>query len=118
MHRQLFQDQATLKQIIAKIVIPNLMIREVDEERFEDDPQEFIMSDMEDSDKESRRKRSQQLLRAMCRQFESEATVICMEQINMMLAEFQSSPTDKWAAKDAAVSVWYRFEHDMAWYLF
>ena len=104
MHKALFQDQSTLLQIIAKIVIPNLMIREVDEERFEDDPQEFIMGDMEESDTESRRKRAQGLLRAMCRQFEGETTVICMEQINAMLAEFAASPGDKWAAKDAAVS--------------
>lgn len=103
MHRPLFQDEQTLKQIIAKIVIPNLMIRETDEEKFEDDPQEFIMGDMEDSDTESRRKRSQGLLRAMCKQFESETTVICMEQINLMLNEFQSSPANKWAAKDAAI---------------
>ena len=105
MHRQLFQDEATLNQILANIVIPNLMIREVDEEKFEDDPQEFIMGDMEDSDKESRRKRSQELLRAMCRQFEAETTVICMAQINTMLEQFKSSPGDKWSAKDAAVSL-------------
>ena len=105
MHRDLFKDQSTLQQIIAKIVIPNLMIREVDEERFEDDPQEFIMGDMEESDTESRRKRSQGLLRAMCKQFEAETTVICMEQINMMLNQFQSAPSDKWIAKDAAVSI-------------
>lgn len=104
MHKPLFQDPATLTQIISKIVIPNLMIREADEERFEDDPQEFVMSDMEDSDKESRRKRSQNLLRAMCRQFDNETTSICMEQINAMLTQFQASPADKWAAKDAAVS--------------
>lgn len=103
MHRNLFMDEQTLKQIIAKIVIPNLMIREVDEEKFEDDPQEFIMGDMEDSDTESRRKRSQGLLRAMCKQFETETTAICMEQISAMLNEFQSNPTEKWAAKDAAI---------------
>jgi hypothetical protein len=40
----------------------------------------------------------------MCKQFEAETTAICMEQIGAMLNEFQSSPAEKWAAKDAAVS--------------
>lgn len=39
----------------------------------------------------------------MCKQFEAETTVICMEQINMMLTQFQSAPADNWAAKDAAI---------------
>jgi exportin-2 (importin alpha re-exporter) len=104
MHKALFQGKETLQQIISNIVIPNLHIRQVDEEQFEDDPAEFIQSDMEESDSESRRKRSQDLLRAMCRQFEEETTSICMECINKMLTEFSSSNGQKWASKDAAVS--------------
>lgn len=103
MHKALFQEEATLRSIISKIVIPNLMIRDVDEERFEDDPQEFILGDMEGSDTESRRKCSQELLRAMCRQFELETTSICSEHIASMLAEFSADPTNKWVAKDAAI---------------
>ena len=103
MHRSIFQSEATLRQIIANIVIPNLMIRETDEEKFEDDPQEFILGDMEGSDTESRRKVSQELLRSMCRQFEAETTSICSEHVGTMLAEFASDPANKWAAKDAAI---------------
>lgn len=47
MHKNIFQGEETLNQIVSKIVIPNLMIREVDKERFEDDAQEFILGDME-----------------------------------------------------------------------
>lgn len=102
-HKHLFQDLGTLKEIIAKIVIPNLMIREVDEERFEEDPQEFIVSDMESGDTDSRRKCSQDLLRAMCRQFESETTSICSEHVDSMLTDFKCAPSSKWASKDAAI---------------
>ena len=105
MHMKLFREESTLREIITKIVIPNLMIREVDEERFEDDPADFIMGDMEESDTESRRKRSQDLLRAMCRQFEVQTTAICLEHVGTMLKEFESAPNDKWAAKDAGVSL-------------
>jgi len=103
MHKSLFQDESTLKQIITNIVIPNLKIREADEERFEDDPQEFIMGDMEGSDSESRRKRSGDLLKAMCRQFEAQTTSICSEHIAAMLVEFSINPSDNWIAKDAAI---------------
>mmetsp|Transcript_11110 Transcript_11110/g.12872 ORF Transcript_11110/g.12872 Transcript_11110/m.12872 type:complete len:995 (+) Transcript_11110:161-3145(+) len=103
MHKNLFDNEQTLQQIIKNIVIPNLTIREIDEEQFEDDPAEFIMSDMEESDSDSRRKRSQDLLRAMCRQFEEQATKICLEHIGTMLNEFGSSNGEKWAHKDAAI---------------
>ena len=105
MHKALFQDEATLRQIVAQIVIPNLMFRESDEERFEDDPREFITTEVEGSDSETRRKCSQDLLRAMCRHFEAETTKICSEHVAIMLSEFASDPNGKWRAKDAAVSM-------------
>ena len=37
MHKSLFQDETTLRQIVLNIVIPNLKFRESDEERFEED---------------------------------------------------------------------------------
>jgi exportin-2 (importin alpha re-exporter) len=104
MHRELFQEEATLREIVTRIVIPNLLIREVDEERFEDDPHEFIVTEVEGSDSESRRKGSQDLLRAMCRQFETQTTAICLEHSGSMLAEF-AADNNKWTAKDAAVSI-------------
>jgi exportin-2 (importin alpha re-exporter) len=105
MHRSLFQENATLRQIIGSIVIPNLYIREVDQERFEDDPAEFIATDMEGSESESRRKCSQDLLKSMCRQFEQETTIICYEHVQRMLQDYAKNPADQWAAKDAAVSI-------------
>jgi len=103
MHKNLFSSTETLRNIISKIVIPNLMIREVDEEKFEDDPHDFILGDMEGSDTESRRKVSQELLRAMCRQFEAETTTICSEHVMAMLEGFARDPTGQWKNKDAAI---------------
>ena len=103
MHKSLFQDNATLRQIIGKIVIPNLTFREMDEERFSDDPREYILTEVEGSDAESRRRGSQDLLRAMCRLFQTETVVIGSEHIGSMLAEYAANPTKAWVAKDAAV---------------
>ncbi|KAL3943514.1 MAG: hypothetical protein SGBAC_002409 [Bacillariaceae sp.] len=102
MHNNLFHERSTLEQIVTSIVIPNLMVREADEEKFEDDPQEYILTEIEGSDSESRRKCSRDLLRAMCRQFELPTTEICKQHIADMLAQFSRDPS-KWAAKDAAI---------------
>lgn len=103
-YRELFKDNATLQQIIANIVIPNMKIRDNDEETFEDNPQEYIMTELEGSDSESRRRGSRELLNAMCRQFESETTTICSEHISKMLAEF-AADNSKWIEKDTAISL-------------
>lgn len=103
MHNHLFEADATLQQIVSRIVIPNLRVRESDEEKFEDDPQEFIMTEIEGSDSDSRRKCSRDLLRAMCRQFEVKTTTIGTQHINQMLGEFAAN-SNNWQSKDTAVS--------------
>lgn len=107
MHQDLFKDEATLRQIIGKIVIPNLMFRESDEEKFEDDPRDYILMEVEGSDSESRRKCSQDLLRGMCRHFGKQTTSICSEHVGSMLSEYSADPNGKWKAKDAAVCICY-----------
>ena len=99
----LFQDEATLRLLVTDIVIPNIMVREIDHENFEDNPTEFILTELEGRDAESRRGCSQLLLRAMCRDFEAQTTTICLEHIGTMFGEFMADPTNKWTLKDGAV---------------
>ena len=103
MYGNLFKETSTLQQIVANIVIPNMTIRESDEENFEDNPQEYIMTELEGSDNESRRRGSRELLGAMCRQFEEQTTSICNEHMTRMLGEFGADKS-KWVSKDTAVS--------------
>jgi exportin-2 (importin alpha re-exporter) len=104
MHRLLFSDVATLQELFIKIVVPNLKFRDSDEEIFEDNPRDYIISEVEGLESESRRLRSLDLLKAMTRQFLPETTTICGEQVQLMLAEYNSSPNEKWMSKDIAVS--------------
>ena len=41
-YMHLFGNQESLEQIVQQIVVPNLRLREADEELFEDNPQEWI----------------------------------------------------------------------------
>lgn len=47
--REMFQDSATLEQLCSAIVLPNITLREADEELFEDNPIEYIRRDFETS---------------------------------------------------------------------
>ena len=100
----LFSAENTLQQIVVNIVIPNLMLRESDMENFQDNPQEFIMIELEGADNESRRRCSRNLLKAMCRQFEAQTTGICSQHITRLVGECQADPANKWSSKDTAVS--------------
>jgi exportin-2 (importin alpha re-exporter) len=103
-YSNLFTGESTLQQIISQIVIPNMKARETDEENFEDNPHDYILTELEGSDNESRRRCSRDLLGAMCRQFESQTTGICSEYITNMIAEYQKD-NNNWISKDTAVRI-------------
>ena len=48
-YKDIFSNEETLKSIISQVVVPNVSLREVDHEVFEDDPDEFIRRDIEGS---------------------------------------------------------------------
>jgi exportin-2 (importin alpha re-exporter) len=45
-YKQLFEDPATLASICEKIIVPNIEMRDVDVELFEDNPEEYIRRDL------------------------------------------------------------------------
>ena len=103
LHENLFSDPNTLRQIVSNIVIPNIAVRETDVEQFEDDPSDYILADMEGSDSETRRRCSIDLLRAMCRNYEQQATAIVKEHLQTLLTNFTTDPVNNWGQKDAAI---------------
>nr|GEW28341.1 hypothetical protein [Tanacetum cinerariifolium] len=64
-YHALFAGDEILQQITQSIVIPNVMLREEDEERFEMNYIEFIRRDMEGSDLDTRRRIACELLRGL-----------------------------------------------------
>lgn len=90
-----------LKSITEQIILPNVTLRETDEEMFEDDPIEFTRRDLEGSDIDSRRRSSTDFLRALRESNETEVTTQTMNYINHYLSEYQSQ--GNWKSKDMAI---------------
>ncbi|KAI8924967.1 Cse1-domain-containing protein [Entophlyctis helioformis] len=102
-HRELFNNPATLQSICREIILPNMTLRESDEELFEDDPIEYIRRDLEGSDSETRRNAAAELVRGLLEHFAKEVTEIFSQDVNRFLTSYAANPAANWQAKDTAL---------------
>eukprot|EP00096_Caligus_rogercresseyi_P000645 TRINITY_DN11117_c0_g1_i1.p1 TRINITY_DN11117_c0_g1~~TRINITY_DN11117_c0_g1_i1.p1 ORF type:complete len:974 (-),score=386.32 TRINITY_DN11117_c0_g1_i1:7-2928(-) len=102
-YKSLFEDKNILGSICEKIIVPNMEMREVDVEIFEDNPEEYIRRDLEGSDLETRRRAACDLVKGLSRYFEPQITEIFGAYVKTMLDVYQSNPSGKWKSKDAAI---------------
>ncbi|POR37756.1 Importin alpha re-exporter [Tolypocladium paradoxum] len=98
-HAPMFNEENVLTQIVEKVILPNVALRESDVEMFEDEPIEFIRRDLEGSDTDSRRRSATDFLRKLQEKFETPVTNTVSNYINHYLTQ---GKTD-WKAKDTAV---------------
>jgi exportin-2 (importin alpha re-exporter) len=98
-HAQNFDNEQTLGQIVEKVILPNVALRESDIEMFEDEPIEFIRRDLEGSDTDSRRRAATDFLRKLLGSFERLVTEVVFRYIEHYL----SLGGQDWKAKDTAV---------------
>ena len=101
----LFSSGDSLTQIVEQIVVPNLLLRESDEDLFEDNPTEWIQKDLEGNDSDTRRRCAVDLVRGMGKTFEVQTTQICGGRIMAMLQDYSTDPANKWRSKDAALQL-------------
>ncbi|KAK5234030.1 importin-alpha export receptor [Exophiala xenobiotica] len=104
---QSFSDPNVQTQIVEKVILPNVALRDSDVEMFEDEPIEFIRRDLEGSDSETRRRAAGDFLRQLSDQFEQSVTQIATALIQQCLQQFSSNPSENWRSKDTAVSLFY-----------
>lgn len=102
-HAQGFNNAATLGQVVEKVILPNLSLRDSDMELFEDEPIEFIRRDLEGSDSDTRRRAATDFLRQLMEQFEQLVTNVVFKYIDHYLSEYQKDPKNNWRAKDTAI---------------
>ncbi|KAJ5475856.1 CAS/CSEC-terminal [Penicillium sp. IBT 31633x] len=100
-HAAAFQAEEILGQIVEKVILPNVSLRESDEELFEDEPIEFIRRDLEGSDSETRRRAATDFLRKLTEKFEESVTRVVLKYTQHYLAEYAKNSSN-WKAKDTA----------------
>ncbi|KAL3458673.1 CAS/CSE protein [Aspergillus heterothallicus] len=101
-HAQVFQAEGTLSQVVEKVILPNVSLRESDEELFEDEPIEFIRRDLEGSDSDTRRRAATDFLKQLNNNFEEPVTKTVLKYIEHYLNEHTKAPQLNWKAKDTA----------------
>ncbi|RKP38845.1 Cse1-domain-containing protein [Dimargaris cristalligena] len=102
-NRELFANQDTMKLICEKIILPNMTLRENDEELFEDEPLQYVVHDLEASDADTRRRAASDLVRAFLQVFPTEITAIVSTYIDHYLARYNQNPATNWKDKDVAL---------------
>lgn len=102
--REMFQSPETLEQLCSAIILPNISIREADEELFEDNPIEYIRQDLETSmEADTRRKAASEFCRALMELFSAQVTSIVSRYIQQYLEQYRSNPAANWKQKDTAI---------------
>ncbi|KAI4092519.1 MAG: hypothetical protein LQ339_007898 [Xanthoria mediterranea] len=102
-HARAFNNEDTMSQVIERVVLPNLSLRDSDMEMFEDEPIEFIRQDLEGSDSDTRRRAATDFLQQLLAQFQKLVTDIVLRYINHYLSEYSRNPSANWKSKDTAV---------------
>ena len=102
-HAQAFNNESTLSQVVERVLLPNLKLRDSDMELFEDEPIEFIRRDLEGSDSDTRRRAATDFLRQLMAKFEGLVAAVVIQYIDHYLAEYAQNPGVNWSSKDTAV---------------
>lgn len=102
-HHTLFASDGVIPQICQGIVIPNVRLREDDEELFEMNYVEFIRRDMEGSDLDTRRRIACELIKGIATHYGDAVKSIVSGQIQSLLSSFAGNPVANWKDKDCAI---------------
>ncbi|XP_044492917.1 exportin-2-like [Mangifera indica] len=102
-HHTLFSGEGVIPQICQSIVIPNVRLRDEDEELFEMNYIEFIRRDMEGSDVDTRRRIACELLKGVATHYKQKVMEIVSIQVQNLLSSFAVNPVVNWKDKDCAI---------------
>ncbi|KAL5115817.1 importin-alpha export receptor [Pleosporales sp. CAS-2024a] len=102
-HAENFNNRDVLVQVMEKVILPNLTLRESDVELFDDEPIEFIRRDLEGSDNDTRRRAATNFLRQLMSRFEALVTTTAQTYIDAYLQDYAKDPAANWKSKDTAV---------------
>lgn len=99
----LFDNESALNDITEKIILPNVTLRESDEELFEDDPIEYVRRDLEGSDSDTRRRACTDFLKELKEKNETLVTNVVLVHINKFFEQYKTNTSGNWKFKDLCV---------------
>ncbi|KAG2207684.1 hypothetical protein INT47_011804 [Mucor saturninus] len=102
-HSHIFADPVQLGSMCERVALPNIGLRLVDEELFEDNPIEYIRRDLEGSDTDTRRRAAADFIRGLMERFEAQVTKIMSEYVTRYLQTYSANPKDNWKDKNTAI---------------
>ncbi|KHJ34372.1 putative nuclear envelope protein [Erysiphe necator] len=102
-HAQNFNNNEILGQVVEKVILPNVSLRDSDIEQFEDEPIEYIRRDFEGLDADTRRRAATDFLQKLLQKFPELVTAVVGRYITHYLELFNKSSGAEWKSKDTAV---------------
>ncbi|RKF55093.1 Importin alpha re-exporter [Golovinomyces cichoracearum] len=102
-HAQNFNNEEILSQIVEKVILPNVSLRQSDIEQFEDEPIEYIRRDFEGLDADTRRRAATEFLQRLLQKFPGLVTNVVKRYISHYLDQFNRNSNVEWKSKDTAV---------------
>ncbi|CCW61512.1 unnamed protein product [Phytomonas sp. EM1] len=97
--QKFFADEARVNSLLENVVIPNLMLREEDEDVYHTEPDAYIQRDIEGSDLHTRRRAAGELVRSLMKNVPNQSRPLLSNEVNRLLL---AGLTD-WRAKDAGI---------------
>ncbi|CCU77389.1 chromosome segregation protein Cse1 [Blumeria hordei DH14] len=98
-----FNNEEVLRQVVEKVIIPNVSLRDSDIEQFEDEPIEYIRRDFEGSDADTRRRAATDFLQKLLQNFVAPVTSTVGKYISHYLDLYRGSSGAEWKIKDTAL---------------
>lgn len=103
-HAVVDSDQV-MPAIVRAVVVPNVIMRASDVERFDDDGSEYMQRDLLGADVHTRRKAAADLLKAFNMHREEAVCALGMESIQSLMQRAASGAADAAQLKEAAISI-------------
>ena len=101
----LFSKQHILNDIVQRILMRNIRLRDSDLNMYEMNGEDWIMRDMEGSDLYTRRRGAVDLVRGLMQHFEQEISTIIVSQIGQLMTRYAQNPQKHFVDKDTAINL-------------
>jgi len=102
---KLFSKTQILNDIVQRILMRNIRLRESDINMYETNGEDWTRRDMEGSDLYTRRRGAVDLVRALCQNFEAEITTIILSHVATLMRNYQQNPAQNFIDKDTAINL-------------